>query len=127
MLICVVALVIFRTRQKLNFPIERKMSVFVTDANWLMPFKEIRTVHSENQTTAPIKLCGQNAEFLNPKVDSITYSRSPQQQLRQQRVFKQQNLYLYYHLTSINQLTNPSIHPRVSPPLNPSILYSLVM
>jgi hypothetical protein len=46
-----------------------------------MPFKEIRTVHSENQNTALIKLCGQNAEFLNPKVDSITYSRSPQEQL----------------------------------------------
>ena len=46
-----------------------------------MPLKEIRTVHSENQTTALIKLCGQNAEFLKPKVDSITCSRSLQQQL----------------------------------------------
>jgi len=54
------------------------MLAFITNANWLMPFKKIRTVHSEDQTTALIKLCGQNAEILNPKVDTITHSRSPQ-------------------------------------------------
>lgn len=57
------------------------MSAYVTNANWLMPFKEISTVHCERQTAVLIKLCGQNAEFSNPKVDTITYSRSPQQQL----------------------------------------------
>jgi len=62
------------------------MSAFITNANWLMPFKEIGTIHSENQTTALIKLCGQNAEFLNPKADGITYSRSLQQQLRRSGV-----------------------------------------
>jgi hypothetical protein len=62
------------------------MSAFTTNANWLIPFEEIRTVHSENQTTALIKLCGQNAEFLNSKADSITYSRPLQQQLRREGI-----------------------------------------
>jgi hypothetical protein len=62
------------------------MSTFLTTANRLMPSKEIRTVHSENQTTALIKLCGQNADFLNPKADSITYSRPLQQQLRRKGI-----------------------------------------
>jgi len=48
------------------------MSAFLTNTNWLMPFKEISTVHCERQTTALIKLCGQDAEFLNPKVDTST-------------------------------------------------------
>jgi hypothetical protein len=68
------------------------MSAFITNSNWLMPFKK-STFHSEIRTNALFKLCVKNAEILNPNADNITYSRSVHQQLRRNRVLNNK-LYL---------------------------------
>jgi hypothetical protein len=39
----------------------------MTKINWLMLFKEINTVYSENHTKPINTLCGENAELLNVK------------------------------------------------------------
>jgi hypothetical protein len=53
-------------------PLQEKKSTFITNTTWLMSFKEIFAVHSDNHTEALIMLCGRNAEFLNIKAGRIT-------------------------------------------------------
>jgi hypothetical protein len=45
-------------------PTSKKTQHFITEISWLMLFKEIITVYSEDHTKPTDTLCGQNAEFL---------------------------------------------------------------
>jgi hypothetical protein len=44
-----------------------KKTMFTSQISWLMLFKEVIAVYSENRTKAINTLCGQSAEFMNLK------------------------------------------------------------
>jgi hypothetical protein len=52
------------------YPKERRKLVCITEINWLMLFREIIAVYSEEHIDT---LCGQNAELLNLRT-GVTYS-----------------------------------------------------
>jgi hypothetical protein len=55
---------------KISVRIAKKIQHFcITETNWLILFKEIIAVYSENHTKPRNTLCGQNVELLIVKAD----------------------------------------------------------